>query len=90
MANSPTIASQTIAEAVENSLNAFNIISRKTLEAVSYDETIKCKIIDITNRDLGEYRVTDGVSTYTAYSDNTDYYNGCLVWVTVPQGNYSN
>ena len=90
MANSSTIASQTIAEAVENSLNAYNIISKKNLDAVSYDETIKCKIVDITNRDLGEYRVTDGVSTYTAYSEKTDYYKGCLVWVTIPQGNYNN
>jgi hypothetical protein len=30
-------SSQTIAEAVENSLNAFNIVSKKNLEAVSFD-----------------------------------------------------
>ena len=82
-------SSQTIAEAVENSLNAFNIISKKNLEAVSYDQTIKCKIVDITNRDLGEYKVTDGSSTFTAYSEKTDYIKGTLVWVTIPLGDYN-
>ena len=82
-------SSQTIAEAVENSLNAFNIISKKNLEAVSYDQTVKCKIVDITNRDLGEYKVTDGSSTFTAYSEKTDYIKGTLVWVTIPLGDYN-
>ena len=82
-------SSQTIAEAVENSLNAFNIISQKSLEAVSYDQTVKCKITDITNREFGEYRVTDGTSTFYAYSEKTDYYKGQMVWVTIPQGDYS-
>ena len=82
-------SSQTIAEAVENSLNAFNIVSKKNLEAVSFDQTIKCKIIDITNRDLGEYKVTDGSSIFAAYSEKTDYIKNTLVWVTIPQGDFS-
>jgi len=69
-------SSQTIAEAVENSLNAYNILSKKHLESVSYDTTVKAKIVDIKNRDLGEYKVNDGTSIYYAYSDKTDYYNG--------------
>ena len=76
-------SSQTIAEAVENSLNAFNIISQKSLEAVSYDQTVKCKITDITNREFGEYRVTDGTSTFYAYSDITHYYIVQMVCVTI-------
>ena len=82
-------SSQTIAEAVENSLNAFNIIAKKNLEAVSFDNTVKCKIIGIENRDLGEYKVTDGSSIFTAYSEKTDYIKDTLVWVTIPQGDYS-
>ena len=82
-------SSQTIAEAVENSLNAYNILSKKHLESVSYDTTVKAKIVDIKNRDLGEYKVNDGTSIYYAYSDKTDYYNGQTVWVTIPNGDYS-
>ena len=82
-------SSQTIAEAVENSLNAYNILSKKHLESVSYDTTVKAKIVDIKNRDLGEYKVNDGTSIYYAYSDKTDYYKGQTVWVTIPNGDYS-
>ena len=82
-------SSQTIAEAVENSLNAYNIISKKHLESVSYDTTVKAKIVDIKNRNFGEYKVNDGTSIYYAYSDKTDYYNGQMVWVVIPNGDYS-
>ena len=82
-------SSQTIAEAVENSLNAYNIISKKHLESVNYDTTVKAKIVDIKNRDLGEYKVNDGTSIFYAYSEKTDYYNGQTVWVTIPNGDYS-
>lgn len=78
--------SQTIAEAIEKSLNAYNIISQKALEQVSADRTIKCKIVDDTGAADGVYVVTDGSSRFKAYSRDASYIKGNLVWVTVPLG----
>lgn len=82
-------ASQTIAEAVENSLNAIHIISKKEFEKANFDQTVKCKIIDNSYRDSGQYKVSDGTSVFLAYSDRKDFDKNDLVWVTIPLGDYS-
>lgn len=82
-------SSQTIAEAVENTLKAMNIVAQKNLETVNFDQTIKCKIIDISDQERGKYRVTDNSSTFIAYSQDNSYEKGDIVWVTIPSNDYN-
>lgn len=73
----------------ENLFQAIDILTAKRLEGLKYDKTLLCEIIDNTKAERGEYRVTDGSSTFTAYSDITTYKNGVSVYVTIPEGDYS-
>jgi hypothetical protein len=54
------------------------------------DKTIKCVIKDDKLADYNCYLVSDGSSEYNAYSiKNESYKNGDSVFVTIPNGNYS-
>jgi hypothetical protein len=74
----------------ENLFQAIDIVASKKLEGLKYDKTLLCEVIDSTDAKLGQYRVTDGTSTFLAYSDNTSYKNGMSVYVTIPESDYSN
>lgn len=76
-------------QTIENILAAMDIISTKRLEGLQYDKTIICKIIDASDRDKGEYVVSDGTTTFRAYSENTRYMSGTSVYVVVPLGDFS-
>lgn len=66
------------------------IIAEGILNGISYDKTIICTILDDSNRQQGEYLVSDGATKFKAYSQDQTYYNGTVVYVTIPEGNYSN
>jgi len=59
---------------------------------VSYDNTYKCKIVDISEAELGKYKVTSngGLDNFVAYSENTKYKIGDNVRVTVPGNDWAN
>lgn len=71
-------------------VEAVGTIVRKAVESISFDKTIVCTIKDDSGRENGEYIVTDGSSTFSAYSYDTSLRNGNSVYVTVPEGNYDN
>lgn len=71
-------------------LDAIQTLINGSLQSLDYDRTITCTIVDNSNRARGEYVVDDGSSTFIAYSDFTAYANNTSVYVTVPQGDYSN
>lgn len=73
----------------ENLFQAIDILTARRLQTLQYDKTLLCEIIDDIKAEQGEYRVSDGSSTFTAYSDNTRYRKGTSVYVTIPQGDYS-
>jgi hypothetical protein len=64
------------------------IISKK-LEGINFDTTLTCTITNIDNAELGQYTVTNGSATFTAYSTNTDYKVDDTVYVTVPNGDFN-
>jgi hypothetical protein len=74
-----------IAEAI---CEATKIISESVVKGVAYDKTLTCTITNADNKDKGEYTVTDGSSTFTAYSENTGYTVNTVVYVTVPNGDF--
>ena len=73
----------------ENLFQAIDILTSKRVGGLKFDKTLLCKIIDDTKSIRGEYRVTDGSSTFTAYSDVTTYRNGASVYVVIPEGDFS-
>ena len=79
--------SNTSNQYAESLFDSVNILINKSLENVSYDTTIICTIVDDSNSKNGEYKVTDGSVTYTAYADNNKYLKGDQVRVSVPMGN---
>lgn len=60
------------------------------LSMVKFDQTIICTITDDSNAFNGEYQVSDGSVTFTAYSENRNYTKNSQVYVLIPQGNWAN
>lgn len=69
---------------------AMDLIVAKNLQGLAFDKTVKCSITDDSNSDKGEYTVTDGSSTFKAYSESVKYTTGSSVYVTIPNGDYNN
>lgn len=69
---------------------AFDIIAAKNVESLQFDKTVKCSITDATKSNNGEYTVTDGSSTFKAYSESATYSEGASVYVSIPNGDYNN
>lgn len=74
----------------EDLFNAIKTIVDKSISKVSYDKTIVCTIEDNSKASEGEYTVSDGSASFTAYSEKTNYTQGASVYVIIPQGNYEN
>lgn len=73
----------------EELLQSIDTVISARLNDISYDRTIVCTITDASKRDYGQYTVTDGSTTFEAYSDNTTYMTNQQVQVTVPNGDWS-
>lgn len=65
------------------------IIAKSILEGITFDQTIKCVIVDAANAEKGEYRVSNGSATFLAYSTEK-YLKNTNVYVLIPQGDYNN
>ena len=74
----------------ESIFQAIDTITSKRLNDLEYDKTIKCTIADNSNAAKGEYTVTDGVSTFLAYSNDTTYSVDQKVYVNIPNGDMKN
>lgn len=69
---------------------AVDQIVEKRLEAVSYDSTILCTIVDDSNRSKGLYIVTNNNTTkFEAFSENTTYRKNNNVYVQIPGGDWN-
>jgi hypothetical protein len=77
-------------EIVESLFQAIETIARKEMSGLAYDKTVLCKVTDDTYRTKGEYTVSDGTSTFIAYSENTTFVKGTSVYVTIPASDYNN
>ena len=73
----------------DNLFEAMDIIIGARLHELAYDKTIICTIEDASKKADGEYQVTDGSTTFTAFSNVTTYTEGSKVQVTIPNGDWS-
>lgn len=74
---------------LESLFTGIDTLIDKKLESVSFDTTIICTITDDSNSMNGEYIVTDGSVSYTAYADVDSYLVGNQVRVSIPMGDFS-
>lgn len=79
-----------INELQDKLLQAMDIVNAKALNAISYDKTITCTIETNKNKKEGCYEVSDGSTIFTAYSSMTNLAVGTSVYVTIPNGDFSN
>ena len=64
-------------------------IAQSVVDGVAFDKTILCTITDDSDKENGRYQVTDGSSNFIAYSEVKTFRNKELVYVTVPNGDFS-
>ena len=76
-------------EMLDNVFQAIDTIVQKRISGLNFDKTLTCQIINIDTRDKGEYIVTDGSSTFKAYSEKTNYSLNSWVYVTIPNGDFN-
>ena len=72
-------------------LNAIETIVNNTVENAGYDKTIKARILERTNPDIGEYKVRYQDSTFYAYSADVEikYMKDTMVYILVPNNDMS-
>lgn len=75
-------------EMAENLFKAIDIITTKRLEQIKFDKTLTCQIVDASNKDKGLYVVSDGMTEFLAYSENSSYTEDTWVYVVVPNGDF--
>ena len=73
---------------LNNLFGATDKIIAQRMKNLEYDKTIIATIEDASNRDKGEYIVTDGSSRFKAFSENTKYNNGNTVYISIPNGDF--
>lgn len=69
--------------------SAIDLITEKKIQGLEFDRTIGATIINADNSKDGEYTVSDGSSSFLAYSENTNYKVDEQVYVTVPNNNFN-
>ena len=72
-------------------LQAVDIVVGQRLSEMKFDETIKCKIVEVIDKEKGEYAVLyNDTLRFTAYAEEgKNYREGNLVYVLVPKGDYT-
>lgn len=78
-----------MADQSEVLFEAIQTIVDKTIEDIHFDKTITCTVIDASKADNDEYTVTDGSIEFVATGNGVKYNKNARVYVTVPQGDFS-
>lgn len=73
----------------ETLVNAMGMIAENAVHGLSFDKTEIAEIVDITNRENGDYVVFNGSARYHAYTENTSYTLGTKVYVNIPNNDMS-
>lgn len=74
----------------EKMLDAFSIIAEHNASNQDNDETIECEIVKVQNAAKGVYTVKHQEGKWTAHSSTSErFYTGDIVYVLIPQGDYT-
>lgn len=68
---------------------AIDIHVQNAVRNLQFDKTEIAEIVDITNRENGDYVVYNGSAKYHAYTENTSYALGTKVYVNIPNNDTS-
>ena len=68
---------------------ATDILAHSIIDKISFDKTILCSIIDDSNKKSGEYKVSNGSSSFFAYTTDTSLNNDDNVYVQIPNGDWN-
>ena len=71
-------------------MQSVDLLVHKRMSELQFDKTISCQIVDNSAADRGEYSVSDGATTFTAYSKDVTFKQGDNVYVTIPNGDFNN
>jgi hypothetical protein len=74
---------------VDTAAQAVSALLSQQLSTVGYDKTLVYTITDDKTKDKGSYTVSDGNVSFTAYTEDTSYKKDDKVYVTVPQGDFT-
>ena len=69
-------------------LEAIETVANGIVSKLQFDQTILCTITSDNKRKNGEYEVSNGSSTFKAFSSDTNYKKDMAVYVLVPQGDF--
>lgn len=72
----------------EELFQSMETIAQGVVSKTKYDITKECTIVDNSNKNLGEYIVSDGSINFKVYSPDS-YRVGEIVYVLIPQGDYN-
>ena len=78
---------------IEDSIcDAIDILVKQAISSAGFDKTIQATIISCSEPSTGEYLVKYQDSKFYAYASNPDisYNTGALVYLLVPEGDFSN
>lgn len=73
----------------EQIFQSIDTIVSERIKSINYDTTLTCTITDDSQKKEGIYKVNNGSATFTAYSSNTTYSKGNVVYVQVPNGDWN-
>lgn len=74
----------------EEFLQAIDVMIKARLKEVNFDTTVECTVLDTSEAKTGyRYWVSNGSAKFYAYSDNTSYYEGDTVYVSIPNNDYN-
>lgn len=70
-------------------LQAMDTLIVQRLQNLPFDQTIVCKIIDVSKKNQGIYTVSNESTEFEAYSENTNYSTDDQVYVNIPMSDWS-
>jgi membrane protein implicated in regulation of membrane protease activity len=73
-------------------LSAIDVLTDEKISKLEYDKTIQATITKVEDLDSGEYKVRYSGNIFSVYASDvtTQYAVGDVVYVTVPERNFSN
>jgi hypothetical protein len=74
---------------IDTAAQAMQALLSQRLSTVGYDKTLVYTITDDSAKDKGSYTVSDGSVSFTAYTEDTSYKKDDKVYVTIPQGDFT-
>ena len=76
----------------ESLFEAMDIIVNEMQSKLQYDRTVKATVVSLVNAQTGEYKVNFNGNIFSAFAAtaSASYSAGDIVYVTVPEGDFSN